>query len=257
MASIITLFMSCSVKEPRGNCPCRLTVDLSDASEEYTDVLVSAFDKNRQAVYCCKTIDVFQEKLFIEMQKSRIKVICLQGIAVGRMDGRNVFIDEGHEADRLMVSTDDVDCTGETAFSKASFHKNWAELTISYANPDNSEYPFTLEVTGQVNGLRLDTMTPIAGPFRCTGRQQPGENTFKVNLPRQSPEGNGLVIRLIRKTDKSLEKEYDLSEFINSSGYDWTAMDLDDIRIGIDYAGALTSISVIDWKTGFETMIII
>ena len=130
MASIITLFMSCSVKEPRGNCPCRLTVDLSDASEEYTDVLVSAFDKNKQAVYCCETIDVIQEKLFIEMQKSRIKVICLQGIAVGRMDGRNVFIDEGHEADRLMVSTDDVDCTGETAFSKASFHKNWAELNI-------------------------------------------------------------------------------------------------------------------------------
>lgn len=257
MASIITLFMSCSVKEPRGNCPCRLTVDLSDASEEYTDVLVSAFDKDRQAVYCCETIDVIQEKLFIEMQKSRIKVICLQGIAVGRMDGRNVFIDEGHEADRLMVSTDDVDCTGETAFSKASFHKNWAELTIAYANPDNSEYPFTLEITGQVNGLGLDTMTPVAGPFRCTGRQQPGENTFKVNLPRQSPEGNGLVMRLIRKTDKSLEKEYDLSEFINSSGYDWTAMDLDDIRIGIDYAGALTSISVIDWKTGFETMIII
>lgn len=73
MASIITLFMSCSVKEPRGNCPCRLTVDLSDASEEYTDVLVSAFDKNKQAVYCCETIDVFQEKLFIEMQKSRHK----------------------------------------------------------------------------------------------------------------------------------------------------------------------------------------
>ena len=100
-------------------------------------------------------------------------------------------------------------------------------------------------------------MTPVAGPFRCMGRQQPGENTFKVNLPRQSPEGNGLVMRLIRKTDKSPEKEYDLSEFINSSGYDWTAMDLDDIRIGIDYAGALTSISVIDWKTGFETTIII
>ena len=72
------------------------------------------------------------------------------------------------------------------------------------------------------------------------------------NIKRQS-----LVMRLIRKTDKSLEKEYDLSEFINSSGYDWTAMDLDDIRIGIDYARALTSISVIDWKTGFETMIII
>lgn len=77
------------------------------------------------------------------------------------------------------------------------------------------------------------------------------------NLPRQCPEGKGLVMRLIRKTDKSSAKEYDLSEFINSSGYDWTAMDLDDICIGIDYAGALTSISVVDWKTGFETVIII
>lgn len=64
-------------------------------------------------------------------------------------------------------------------------------------------------------------------------------------------------MRLIRKTDKSPEKEYDLSEFIKSSGYDWTARDLDDICIGIDYAGELTSISVVDWKTGFETVIII
>ena len=76
MASIITLFMSCSVKEPRGNCPCRLTVDLSDASEEYTDVLVSAFDKNRQAVYCCETLP---SGGWMDVMSSLMKVMRLTG----------------------------------------------------------------------------------------------------------------------------------------------------------------------------------
>lgn len=255
-AALVFLFLSCSVKEQRGDCPCRLTVDLSDASEEYADVLISVFGANGE--HCCETIAIpaSRKKLF-NVSRSHTNVHCLQGLANGRTDGRNVFIPEGCESDRLTAGSEEVDCTGETACCKAAFHKNWTGLSVSYANPDGSEYPFTAEVYGNVNGLALDSMTPLEGAFRCSARHLAEKNMFEVNLPRQKPDGDGLVMRLIRKSDRSVEKEYDLSDIMASAGYDWTAADLDDLKIGIDHAGGLSSITVIDWETGMESSVTI
>ncbi len=255
LAAAFQLSVSCSIKELRGECPCLLTVDLSDASEDYADVLVSAYDGT--AVNCCETISSSHEKLFINLPKSRIRLLCMQGASAGRTDGRNVFIPEGAEADSLMISTDSVDCTGETAFSKAVFHKNWTRVSVSYANPDGTPYPYGITISGMINGMSLDTMTPSEGIFRCHARHSPEKQMFIADLPRQRPDGDGLIMKLIRNDDLSTAKEYDLSGIISSSGYDWKALDLNDIRLGIDYAGAIAYISVIDWETGMEISVTI
>ena len=251
LAAAFQLSVSCSIKELRGECPCRLTVDLSDASEDYADVLVSAYD-GTAAVHCCETISSSHEKLFINLPKSRIRLLCMQGASAGRTDGRNVFIPEGSEADSLMISADSVDCTGETAFSKAVFHKNWARVSVSYINPDSTPYPYRIAISGKINGMNLDTMTPSEGIFRCNARHSPEKQMFVADLPRQRPDGEGLVMKLVRNDDQSTAKEYNLSGIISSSGYDWKAIDLNDIRLGIDYAGAIAYISVTDWETGME-----
>lgn len=116
---------------------------------------------------------------------------------------------------------------------------------------------------GNVNGFDLFSLTPSEGPFRSSaypaGRRADnlGKATFQMNLPRQFREGKGLKLKLTKKTDHIPEKEYDLSGILTGKRFDWSAANLDDISIALDYSGNIISVSVIDWQTGMESEIVI
>ena len=74
-----------------------------------------------------------------------------------------------------------------------------------------------------------------------------------VCVPRQAD--NGLVLRILDE-DKIL-REFALGEYIAESGYDWSAENLDDVEISIDYAHSFISIEVDDWTGSFEYDVVI
>ena len=237
--SILTVStISCTVKEERSLCPCQLTVDLSDASEENGNIIVSV--RGNSELLMCEEVKASDRIKHYDVPKSRIMISCLQGIRDCKSDGRNVYIPSGKDIDRIHTGIDSTDCRHESAYSFARFRKNWATLEIECQAADSGTYPYDISVEGNVNGFDIFTLAPSEGTFRCSAypaskqADNMGKATFQLNLPRQFREGKGLTLKLTKKTDHIPEKEYDLSGILTGKRFDWTATNLDDISIALD-----------------------
>jgi hypothetical protein len=55
----------------------------------------------------------------------------------------------------------------------------------------------------------------------------------------------------------SVLKTFALGEYIHASGYDWSAADLEDITVGIDYTRTKLIISVLGWDDVYEFDVVI
>ena len=219
----------------------------------------------------------------IAVDKGTNHIICAQGLTSARVyDGRNVIIPLGEESSPISLSTDEVECKGESQYYKPVLHKEWAKLTICYDLGSLSEYPYLFIIDGNIRGIDLRTGKSLYGNFSCvatestmtTQQNTTGQSLYgkfnceakaspdtkkeaSVSLPRQDTKKPGLRLSLVSKEDYSVWKEYDLSKIIVDTGFDWEKTDLDDIKIHLDYSGLLSGITVIDWQTGIETSITI
>ena len=255
MIATAIILASCSVKEVRDGCPCRLEVDLSDASQDRGQISVRIGSIESSTILYA---DPASEKvLTVNVPKGHTSVACIQGIRGCINDGNDVIIPEGLEADSLMVSLNDVDCSGEKAYCKAVFHKDWASITVFTKNSASEAYPYDILICGKTNGISLISGMPVEGRFRYRTSCSVSDGTASIRIPRQNPDGKGLTLTLVPKKEGGVGKEYDLSAIISAIGFDWTAKDLDDIRIDIDHSGCLTGIRVIDWNTGEDRDVII
>ena len=261
ISAAIALTCSCSIKENRNDCPCRLTIDLSDASEENGNIIVSV--RGNSELLMCEEVKASDRIKHYDVPKSRIMISCLQGIEDCKSDGRNVLIPYGKKADRIHTGIDSTDCRHESAYCFARFKKNWATLELECLTPGTSSYPYDIIVSGNVNGFDMFTLTPSEGQFRCPAKalehqsENPDVLKFHTDLPRQFPEGKGLALTLIKKTDHIPEKEYDLSGILTGKKFDWSATSLNDVSITLDYSGNIISVSIIDWQSGMESDIVI
>ncbi len=276
-------FASCSVKEIRHGCPCILAIDLTDIPKENGNIML--FVDNATERYDCNInpMEEYSGIVRIAVAKGTNHIICAQGLTSARVyDGRNVIIPIGEESSPISLSTDDVECKGETQYYKPVLHKEWAKLTICYDLGNLTDYPYSFIIDGNVRGIDLRTGKSLYGNFSCvatesaattqqnaTGQSLCGKfscvakaspDTKKeasISLPRQDTKKPGLKLSLVSKEDYSVWKEYDLSQIIIDTGFDWAKTDLDDIRIHLDHSGLLSNITVIDWQTGIETSITI
>ncbi len=275
-------FASCSVKEIRHGCPCILAIDLTDIPKENGNIML--FVDNATERYDCNInpMEEYSGIVRIAVDKGTNHIICAQGLTSARVyDGRNVIIPIGEESSPISLSTDDVECKGETQYYKPVLHKEWAKLTICYDLGNLTDYPYSFIIDGNVRGIDLRTGKSLYGNFSCvatesaaTTQQNATDQTLdniscvakaspdtkkeaSISLPRQDTKKPGLKLSLVSKEDYSVWKEYNLSQIIIDTGFDWAKTDLDDIRIHLDHSGLLSNITVIDWQTGIETSITI
>ncbi len=253
-ASII----SCSIKEERSECPCRLTIDLSDASEVFGPASVYIWERTK--LLCSETIPITgRSASFVkDVTKCRLEVSAIQGLTDSRIVGRNVIIPYGHDADRLMVYGNEILCDKEQIIEKATLVKNWTTLTIEYSNQEGKEYPYDFIVTGDIQGFDIYSTTPVAGKFQCKAKKLSTWHTgTSVDLPRQFANGEGLELTLLSKKTGKEEIKYNLSDIINQTGFRWDSTNLNDIRIYINYAGLMAGIKITDWENGADISVII
>ena len=72
-------------------------------------------------------------------------------------------------------------------------------------------------------------------------------------MPRQMD--NSIVLEVNDGT--SVLKTFALGEYISASGYDWSAPDLGDITVGIDYTRTKLTVSVLGWDEVYEFDVVI
>ena len=188
---------------------------------------------------------------------------------------------------RMFSSFVETDC--ETTTATVSLLKNYCRLTVNFSE-ERTSFPFDIAVRSNVDGYGMDG-EPHSGEFshymRATLKSvasgagaganasigslaegseeglmhQPAdaaqplpaaevatEVSCSLCLPRQRDSSLSLEIA----EDASVLKSFALGNYIEGSGYDWSAPELDDIVVTIDYARTRLSISVGEWERSYS-----
>lgn len=240
-AALVVLFLgSCSVKEDRYSCPCRLSLDFSGVD---TDVV--------GPVFLLATLDgevVFSDSVGAAAVKEdyvrevphgnlRVNAWCAPRERIDEENG--VVIPFGCECPPIYMHSFMADTRGEVCHEKVTMSKNHCRLTVRVEGCE--EMPYSLTFRGNVDGYDLDGL-PSDGDFACVA--YPGEaGSSEAVLPRQLD--SSLMLEVDDGT--SVAKTFAVGEYILASGYDWSSENLEDVTIVLDYYLTYITISVQEW----------
>jgi len=241
---------SCSVKENRAGCPVYLLFDgIGNPHARKGEAVVSVYG-NDDSMVTRETPDM--ELLtgggyILTVPKGHTSVNAVTGITGMSFEGDTLLVAEkGTECDSLYSFTTSYDTVLETWHLTGDLFKQFATLTMTVKTA-TEDYPYGLVVTGNVCGINLLTFSPAAGEFECVPGREDADR-WALRIPRQ--KDSSLTLQLW--DGDTLVDELPLGQYIASLGYDWTAPDLADIDVLIDYARASVRITVADWDLGQE-----
>ncbi len=245
----VILQMSCSIKEDRSVCPCRLNLDFGSIDTS----LVREIELN------LATTDgyLFSEKLekpdfntkTYLVPKSYLSIMVLAESNDFFQPGIGLIIPKGKECPPLYSYSKLVSTNEEIVDEVITLRKNFCNVFIEFEDIENFNYDLTMR--GNVIGYALDGKQ-LSGLFEVSVITQ-FNKTYSVRIPRQ--EDSSLL--LIIGDEGAHYKSFALGEYIVASGYDWTAPDLSDIVVHVDYARTQLTVSVQPWEKSEEIETII
>jgi len=244
------LFLSCSVKEDRDVCPCFLTLDLDgvDAAglvRKGIDSLVIAVGSGE---------DFYLEEGFglrelaneavYPVPRSRVEVMAACGPGSGDITDGGVSIPEGSECPVFYLYSESFSTEAGDMSRTVILHKEYCTLTASMKSSLGSQpRPYRIRLEGNVSGCSMDG-TPAEGPFDCLSSPSAG-GLCRLNIPRQRDGSLRLEVYFL---DSDEVRSFPVGEYILDSGYDWSARDLEDIEVEMDFARSSLTVSTSKWK---------
>lgn len=244
LLAMITSFLSCSIKEDRTHCPCRLSMDITDCSTYGDKVILSAWGVSRLFVDTVSVAD-YPDTYDRGVPKGYIHAIACAPLEECNLSGRYLVIPEGSQVDRVMARSRLVDCLGEVAWDKVTLHKQYATVSLYVDSPNGEAYPYSLAVKGNVMGLDLVSMEPLEGAYHASLKANSDGNSWEFRLPRQKDDGRPLLEVIY---DGEVRDTLPLYKWIEATGYSWEDKDLKDITITMDYAMTHVSVSIQGWE---------
>lgn len=254
-------FSSCSVKEDRRPCPCYLEVR---TPLHEGDCIFSVFGYSDRNLVYRQLIKDGEQVNEIALPKNVYKASSLWGAKESNVTDDLVLIPLGSECDSLysFTSSASIDALGEQAEVELAPHKQFATLSLEFETEE--VYPFEITIRGHVDGYSLYDFTPHQGEFKVKPvATDPLNSKYELRLPRQVD--NSLIIEMRDRpsggststfTTKAEGEEEPfivaLGEMIARTDYDWTAEDLQDIAIKVDYLKKQITINVSDWEIVFS-----
>ena len=233
-------FVACSVKEDRGVCPCRLMLDFS----ENDTVLVRSVELLLSASEGFGIADTLQCQEFDEEYEvfvpcGNVNVLAWYGAEGCVTEEDGLRIPYGEDCPEVYMSFFNVEVLGEVFRSAVLLKKNHCRATLYVQSEEG--FPYRLVVRGDVGGYDSDG-APSEGEFMCE-LDLNDDLAGWVNLPRQR---NDSLCLEVWEGDEML-KVFTLGRYISAVGYDWSADDLDDITLSLDYAHNVIGISIGEW----------
>lgn len=232
--------LSCSVKEDRGTCPCRLILDFSGndtVSVRSARLLVKASEG-----FCLTDTLIcegFDEEYMVSVPRGGVNVLVWYGgeVFVDRNEG--LKIPYGDDCPEVYMDFFNVEADGEQARCEVRMRKNHCRTTI-YVKTEET-FPYRLLVKGDVDGYDLDGQ-PSYGSFMYE-LELSEAMTGHVTLPRQRDESLCLEVY----DGDTVLKVFTLGRYISATGYDWTAEHLEDLTLSLDYTHNVIGITIGDW----------
>ena len=232
------LFITCSIKENRAACPCALTLELTGLPVSPVVLGVTGEGYSFTEVIHADTI------LVLPVPKGELAVSVVGG-ALAEGDG-SIRIPKGEEAPPLHLFHADVSTVADQVVLPVLLHKQYCTLDLVFSGPPGYGPPFEVSVEGFYEGWYADG-SPLPGAFSrrlLTGADGGGllssgsSGRAVLRLPRQ---GGDFLLMHIVFSDR-IVRTFALGSYIAASGYDWTALDLEDLTLKVDIS--LTSVTV-------------
>lgn len=238
LSALLILSLSrCTTFEDRSACGCRLVLNLDRVTEilHPGDALKLALEGPDG--FC------LEDRVFPPPGSHDWSIIYKVPSGEYTLSGAtsSLSIPPGEECPPLYLCHVPIDARGESVSHTVVLHKNYCLLTLIVKNSEGGEYPFEMNIEGNVNGCEADG-TPTEGPFRCTAIPRL-DGIATVRLPRQ--KDNSLTVSFSLGENRRVT--FALGEYIAASGYDWAAPDLEDITIQIDWASTNLTLTIDAW----------
>lgn len=250
ITTVVMSVMSCSVKEDRGECPCRLVLDMGEVDTsvvKYAELVLTASDG-----FCRRDTLVaedFDLEHMVEVPRGYVAVGVYCGALGSVDDGGRLEIDYGNECPYVYMHSSLVLAEGETTEETVRMRKNHCVVTLQVQS--DTYFPFRMEAKGRVDGYDREGM-PSEGDFMYA-MYADDEGVCQFTLPRQTDPS--LVLEIYDDTD--VIRSFALGEYVAASGYDWKEEDLRDITVSLDYALTRVVISVADWSEEYVFDVVI
>ena len=171
---------------------------------------------------------------------------------------RGLEIAPGHGCPPVRFWCAALDTDGETAEAAVRLRKAYCRLTIRLAGePGPRDYRLLVE--GNICGYD-SAGYPLEGPFRCEPEPVGTEEkhrSLEVCLPRQTDDSLLLHVYDTWADDAPPLRTFALGHAMAASGYDWTAPDLEDLTLEMDFAASTLILSTDHWTSShsFEVLI--
>ncbi|MCQ2146085.1 MAG: hypothetical protein MJZ16_01060 [Bacteroidales bacterium] len=246
-AFIIQLFTSCSVKEDRSECPCTLTLDLSQMMIGQT-VTIIGFSGNSTFE---RTINISEEDSVIKerVTKGKVHLCAYSGIADMVSNKASLLIPTGEQCDPVYMTSYDILCEGESKVDTIKLHKQYADVTVKFTDSVDQEFPYSICVKGKISGIDIYSLDPTIGDFEFKPQPEGGfGREFRFRVPRQIDDS--LCIEIWNSL--SLLSTLDIGKEIEKNGFDWDKKNLDDVSIDIDYSHSEMHLQIFDWEKSFD-----
>lgn len=231
---------SCSVKEDRAGCPCVLELDFAgpyvdDAGFAYLRV------SSASGTVWKDTVDVDRNRTgySVTVPRTRLHVRVWTG-ADGYVSDEGLRIPQGQDCPYVYMHDSDIITEGETFGETVFLRKNHCVMTV--VTEGGGEIDADLLVKGNVAGYDV-VGKPLYGDFECPLEENGLDEGCVVVLPRQTDAS----LMLIVDDGTGNHKAFALGQYIVSSGYDWTAPDLEDVTVTLDYALTEIRMTINGW----------
>ena len=241
---LFTLF-SCSVKEKRCDCPCYLYVDFS--VEDPGIVASSVIDVSSEDGFLFDAVldsSVCSRGVSVPVPRGEVSVNVVAYDGGMFVPGNGLVIPWGGDCPPLYFHHSDVDTSSDSARDTVRLHKSYCAVTVRLLSRESSE-SLGFEICGNVCGYDRQG-SPLGGDFASAGEVLEDGRSL-VRIPRQLD--SSLRLRVVGSGE--VVREFALGEYMSSGGYDWTAPDLEDVDVTVDFALAAVTVKVENWSVKY------
>ncbi len=236
------LSCSCSVKEDRLACPGRIVFDAS-RFWGLSDVVCLNLTAEGRNVGDTLNVKRGQFSMECDVRKGLVEAYAFSNLRNSVENDGIVTIPVGKQADDLRAYCCRVNCSAEQVLVKAEPNRQSASVHLKLHN-GSGNYPYRLQLCGDVCGIDLRSMTPVEGAFSYE-LELDDDLSCEFRIPRQKPGGRTVINVL---SGGSVVEVFPLHSWIQAAGYDWTRADLSKIFLDIDQEQLRVMVNVQGWE---------
>lgn len=225
------LVPACAVKEDRSGCPCTLVLDMRSVR---SDVLVDV--TRAAALHLADSVAAEVEEYALSVPRYGVVLNVVEGDRGLFRPGGGVRIPEGYDCPPLYMHAAWVSTGSDEVHEKVELRKSFCGITFLARGAT-----YAMEVEGRVAGYGSDGKAE-EGAFSYRCRPDAAGEAY-VRVPRQRDAS-----LLLHLQEGTFTRTFALGEFIAASGYDWTAPDLADITVELDFAATTVTFRIDAWE---------